>query len=66
MNNRDFEIMNQKLIDGYIARQKTHTYMLADDSYPDARKYRTNYHLTIILILFILHSIDFFSREHTA
>ena len=43
MNNRDFEAMNQKLIDGYIDRQRNNTYMLDDDSYPDARKYRISW-----------------------
>ncbi len=40
MNKKEFEMMNQKLIDGYIDRQKNHAHMLDDDSYPDAKKHR--------------------------
>lgn len=40
MNKKEFEMMNQKLIDSYIARQKNHAHMLYDDSYPDAKKHR--------------------------
>ncbi|MCR4888235.1 MAG: pentapeptide repeat-containing protein [Ruminococcus sp.] len=40
MNKKEFEMMNQKLIDGYIDRQKNHAHMLDDDAYPDAKKHR--------------------------
>ena len=40
MNKKEFEMMNQKLIDGYIDRQKNHAHMLDDDSYPDAKMHR--------------------------
>ena len=40
MNKKEFEMMNQKLIDGYINRQKNHPHMLDDDAYPDAKKHR--------------------------
>ena len=33
-------MLNQKLIDGYIDRQKNHAHMLDDDAYPDAKKHR--------------------------
>ena len=39
MDNKDFDMMNCKLIDNYIFRQKN-TQMLDDDSYPNGKKYR--------------------------
>ena len=43
MENKDFEMINQKLIDGYIARMRNHVHMLDDDSYPNAKRYRIGY-----------------------
>ena len=43
MRDKDFDIMNQKLIDGYISRMRNHANMLEEYSYPNALKYRIGY-----------------------
>ena len=42
MDNKDFDMMNRKLIDNYIFRQKN-TQMLDDDSYPNGKKNRISH-----------------------
>lgn len=43
MNKKEFEMMNQKLIDGYIDRQKNHVHMLNEDSYPGEKTHKTGW-----------------------
>ncbi|NLT09578.1 MAG: hypothetical protein GXY08_08760 [Ruminococcus sp.] len=43
MNKKEFEMMNQKLIDGYIDRQKNHAHMLNEDYYPGEKTHKTGW-----------------------